>query len=213
MGANAGVAQLVRALAFQAGCREFESRLPLPLRPGADLHQALSLMGAMASRTSRGRWHTNLPRVEQHVATVQQFNAQRLAALRRSGYHRQRALAPFRELPRRYGRMPCRALLGPHQQRRQLRTRQLSLGDPRATDAQPAAERGELHWNAKLTVHDVIAIRRLARDGMTHRALGSMFGVSHANIGAIVRRQEWRRLLVKPALGQRIAGEHREREI
>jgi hypothetical protein len=72
---------------------------------------------------------------------------------------------------------------------------------------------GELHWNAKLTVHDVTAIRKLARNGMTYRALGSMFGVSHANIGDIVRRQEWRRLLVKPALGQRVACEHGEREI
>jgi hypothetical protein len=72
---------------------------------------------------------------------------------------------------------------------------------------------GELHWNAKLTVRDVVAIRKLARDGMTHRALGSMFGVSHTNIGDIVRRKEWRRLLVKPAIGQRVACEHGEREI
>ena len=31
---------------------------------------------------------------------------------------------------------------------------------------------GELHGSAKLTVPDVIAIRELAADGMTHRALG-----------------------------------------
>jgi hypothetical protein len=31
---------------------------------------------------------------------------------------------------------------------------------------------GELHWNAKLTVHDVVAIRELASNGITHRALG-----------------------------------------
>jgi hypothetical protein len=72
---------------------------------------------------------------------------------------------------------------------------------------------GELHWNAKLTVRDVIAIRELARNGITHRALGSMFGVSHANIGDIVRRQEWRRLLRKPAFGQRVACEHGKRGI
>jgi hypothetical protein len=72
---------------------------------------------------------------------------------------------------------------------------------------------GELHWNAKLTVPDVVAIRELARNGMTHRALGSMFGVSHTNIGEIVRRQEWRRLLRKPALAQRVASESGEREI
>ena len=45
---------------------------------------------------------------------------------------------------------------------------------------------GELHWNAKLTVHDVIAIREMARNGVTYRSLGSMFGVSHANIGDMV---------------------------
>jgi transposase len=72
---------------------------------------------------------------------------------------------------------------------------------------------GELHGNAKLTAHDVIAIRKLARDGMTQRALGSMFGVSHTNIGDIVRREEWRRLLVKPAAEQRGARELEESEL
>lgn len=54
---------------------------------------------------------------------------------------------------------------------------------------------GEHHWNAKLTVRDVIAIRELARGGMTQRALASRFGVSHANIGLIVRQEEWRHLV------------------
>ena len=66
---------------------------------------------------------------------------------------------------------------------------------------------GELHWNAKLTVRDVIAIRALAGKGMTYRALASMFGVSHSNIGLIVRRQEWRRLEQAPAHGRRVARE------
>jgi hypothetical protein len=64
---------------------------------------------------------------------------------------------------------------------------------------------GELQWNAKLTVADVVAVRRLARKGMTYRALGSMFGVSHANIGYIVRHEEWRQLLRNPALEQRLS--------
>ena len=66
---------------------------------------------------------------------------------------------------------------------------------------------GELHWNAKLTVRDVIAIRELAANGMTYRALASKFGVSHSNIGLIVRRQEWRRLAHTPARGRQVARE------
>jgi hypothetical protein len=72
---------------------------------------------------------------------------------------------------------------------------------------------GEFHGSAKLTVPDVIAIRELAARGMTHRALGSMFGVSHTNIGDIVRRKEWRQLLVKPSAAPRVAREHEQREL
>jgi hypothetical protein len=72
---------------------------------------------------------------------------------------------------------------------------------------------GELHGGAKLTVRDVIAIRELAANGMTHRALGSMFGVSHTNIGDIVRYQEWRQLLVKPVSGPQLRREQEGREI
>jgi hypothetical protein len=70
---------------------------------------------------------------------------------------------------------------------------------------------GEFHGSAKLTVTDVIAIRELAANGMTHRALGAIFGVSHTNIGAIVRRQEWRQLLAKSASGQRVVREYADR--
>ena len=71
---------------------------------------------------------------------------------------------------------------------------------------------GELHGNAKLTVPEVVAIRLLARRGMTHRALGSLFGVSHTNIGDIVRHEEWRRLLRKPALEQRATPQRAPRQ-
>jgi hypothetical protein len=86
-----------------------------------------------------------------------------------------------------------------------------------ATREQQARNRrpngGELHGGAKLKVADVIAIRKLAADGMTHRALGSMFGVSHTNIGDIVRRKEWRRLLVKTSSGPRVECKPEEREL
>ena len=72
---------------------------------------------------------------------------------------------------------------------------------------------GEHHWNAKLTVRDVITIRELARSGMTQRALALRFGVSHANIGLIVRRQEWRLLSVTEADGPRAPYAYRGRDL
>ena len=53
---------------------------------------------------------------------------------------------------------------------------------------------GELHPNAKLSLAEVVEIRQLARRGMTHRRLGSMFGISGANVGYIVRGEAWRHL-------------------
>ena len=82
--------------------------------------------------------------------------------------------------------------------------------EQQARNRRPSA--GELHGAAKLTVHNVIAIRELAAIGVTHRALGSMFGVSHTNIGAIVRREVWRRLLSKPTSGLSPPRRHEERE-
>ena len=77
-----------------------------------------------------------------------------------------------------------------------------------ATRKQQGANRrptgGELHWAAKLTVEDVVAIRRLAATGETHRALGARFGVSHNDIGMIIRGEIWRRLLRWGPQGQRI---------
>ena len=72
---------------------------------------------------------------------------------------------------------------------------------------------GELHWNAKLTVPDVIAIRELARRGSTYRALGSRYGVSHANIGFIVRRQEWRHLISNASVQPGPTREHGEKDL
>ena len=50
---------------------------------------------------------------------------------------------------------------------------------------------GARHPNAKLTVDDVLSIRRMARYGATYRSIGSAFGVSHANVGYIVRGEAW----------------------
>ena len=54
---------------------------------------------------------------------------------------------------------------------------------------------GELHGNAKLTTRDVLTIRRWARYGATHRSLASLFDVSSANVGYIVRREAWRHVV------------------
>ena len=54
------------------------------------------------------------------------------------------------------------------------------------------SNRGERHPNAKLTVDDVLSIRWMARHGATYRSIAAAFGVSHANVGYIVRREAWR---------------------
>jgi hypothetical protein len=51
---------------------------------------------------------------------------------------------------------------------------------------------GARHANAKLSGDDVFAIRLLAHDGATYRSIASAFGVSHANVGYIVRGVAWR---------------------
>jgi hypothetical protein len=53
---------------------------------------------------------------------------------------------------------------------------------------------GARHPNARLSPDDVFAIRLLARYGATQRSIGAAFGVSHENIGYIVRREGWREL-------------------
>jgi hypothetical protein len=51
--------------------------------------------------------------------------------------------------------------------------------------------RGERHWSARLTEAKVLEIRRLASEGVSLRALARQFGVSHINIGQIIRRELW----------------------
>ena len=68
------------------------------------------------------------------------------------------------------------------------------------------SNRGERHPNAKLSVGEVLSIRRMARDGATYRSIASAFGVSHANVGYIVRGEAWQPLALDvglPELGPR----------
>lgn len=51
---------------------------------------------------------------------------------------------------------------------------------------------GEKNRNAKLTINQVLEIRRLRKDGMTQEALGQMFGVYHTAIGMILRGKTWK---------------------
>jgi hypothetical protein len=57
---------------------------------------------------------------------------------------------------------------------------------------------GERHANAKLTFDDVWTIRLLAQEGFTHRSIATAFGVSHANVGYIVREVAWRERMGAP---------------
>jgi hypothetical protein len=51
---------------------------------------------------------------------------------------------------------------------------------------------GARHPNAKLSADDVFAIKLMAHYGATYRSIASAFGVSHANVGYVVRREAWR---------------------
>lgn len=52
--------------------------------------------------------------------------------------------------------------------------------------------RGEDHSGAKLTSGDVVRIKQLAAAGLSQRAIGSEFGVTHGTVGAILRGESWR---------------------
>ena len=53
------------------------------------------------------------------------------------------------------------------------------------------SNRGERHSNSKLTADDALSIRLMASLGATYRTIASAFGVSHANVGYIVRGEAW----------------------
>jgi hypothetical protein len=55
--------------------------------------------------------------------------------------------------------------------------------------------RGERDGNAKLTAHEVLAIRRLYADGANQFALARQFGMSQPQISTIVLGRAWRHLL------------------
>lgn len=53
--------------------------------------------------------------------------------------------------------------------------------------------KGEMAGNSKLTASDVIQIRELyAKGNMTQREIGSLFGITVANVSAIVLYKSWR---------------------
>jgi len=51
--------------------------------------------------------------------------------------------------------------------------------------------RGSKHPNSKLTEDEVRAMRRLASEGSSQRELGDRYGVTHAYVGRIIRREAW----------------------
>lgn len=60
--------------------------------------------------------------------------------------------------------------------------------EQRGRGAQP---KGAAHYLTKLTEADVLEIRALAARGVSQRQIGARFGMTHANVGYIVRRQSW----------------------
>lgn len=55
----------------------------------------------------------------------------------------------------------------------------------------PPPRYGEDNQATKLTEQSVQAIRTLATQGFTHKALGRIFGIHHKTVGRIVNRQTW----------------------
>jgi hypothetical protein len=51
---------------------------------------------------------------------------------------------------------------------------------------------GERHGQSKLTTADVLAIRRLSRNGVSRKRLGKLFGVHSGTISQVVLRYTWK---------------------
>lgn len=51
--------------------------------------------------------------------------------------------------------------------------------------------RGETNHMTTLTTEDVLAIRKMANDGVIHRIIAEQFGVTRRSIGRIVNRERW----------------------
>lgn len=54
-----------------------------------------------------------------------------------------------------------------------------------------ATPRGEAHYNARITALQVRAIRCLYEDGFTQSEIAEAFGMTQANVSAIVLRKTW----------------------
>lgn len=61
-------------------------------------------------------------------------------------------------------------------------------------DGNPYAVRGEQQGLSKLTNAQVLEIRRLAAQGISQYVIKDIFGVTQANVSAIVRRETWKHI-------------------
>jgi len=58
------------------------------------------------------------------------------------------------------------------------------------------ALKGELHPNSKLTADQVLEIRKLSKQGFTHRVIAKNHNISTWNVKSIVKGKTWKHLLV-----------------
>lgn len=119
---------------------------PLALLWVRKSREHLQRQDASRGRALQERPSAGVSHLEQHADQMPQPEQSVLFRLWRAWHHRLREVEEVRELPDRHGAVSSRQDTGAPRQQWELRTRELSVGDPRRTDEQHTPF--ELHRSA-----------------------------------------------------------------